>query len=228
MTKPNYCEIVVVLDRSGSMDPIAKDMMGGFDRFIAEQKLVPGECRVSLYQFDTVFEPVYEARELREVPPCVLVARGSTALLDAVGRTIRITGTRLAGMREPERPSKIVFFIITDGHENASREYTLPAVREMIEHQRSRYQWQFVYLGTEQDTFERAAELGVLRGQTFTYVPSGPGAQAMYASVAFANNAFRAGSVTMDWAEAAAKVPEMASGHIEEAPKTPGGGSDAG
>src|SRR5262245_2857992 len=108
MTKPGYCEIVVLLDRSGSMQSIAKDMEGGFDHFIKEQKLVPGDCKVSLYQFDTDYEAVYVGKPLAEVPRCELKARGSTALNDAFGRTINATGARLAAMPEHERPSKVV------------------------------------------------------------------------------------------------------------------------
>jgi len=176
MTKENSTEIVFVVDRSGSMSSIAADMRGGFDAFLAEQKKVPGECRVSLTRFDDQYEVVYEGRSLAEVPPLDLQPRGSTALLDAVGRTIDAVGARLAAMPEHERPSKVLFVIITDGAENASREYNRRRVFEMITTQRTKFSWDFVFLGANQDAFAVAEGLGIDRGMAMNYAASGVGA----------------------------------------------------
>lgn len=178
MTKENSSEIVFVVDRSGSMSSIAADMRGGFDAFLVEQKKVPGECRVSLTRFDDHYDVVYEGKPLADVPPLDLEPRGSTALLDAVGRTIDAVGARLAKMPEPERPSKVLFVIITDGGENASREYSRKRVFDMITTQRTKFAWDFVFLGANQDAFAVAEGLGIMRGAAMNYAASGQGAQA--------------------------------------------------
>lgn len=224
--RSDYCEIVTILDRSGSMQGIAKDMEGGFNRFIAEQKLVPGKCKVSLYQFDDAYDVVYEGRDLADVPPCSLEARGSTALLDAVGRTINAVGARLSAMPEGERPGKVVVLIITDGCENASREFNAPRVKAMVEHQQAKYKWQFVYLGSSLSTFADAAEIGVRPGSTYSYAGSGVGAQNMFSTVARSNSEYRAGgrgTGQMAWeASVAAVAPEVVGGVIpEHAPQAP-------
>ena len=98
MTDPTYTDITMVLDRSGSMQSIKDDTIGGFDAFISEQGRLPGRCTVSLVQFDNVYEEVYTGRDLADVPGLTLVPRGSTAMLDAIGRAVNATGARLAAM----------------------------------------------------------------------------------------------------------------------------------
>src|SRR5437879_5693749 len=111
MTNQNLTHIVAILDRSGSMMSIREDMQGGFNNFIAEQAKTPGEVRVSLYQFDTEYDTVYENKPLAEVPALVLEPRGGTALLDAVGRTITTVGQKLAQLDEDDRPGLVVVVI---------------------------------------------------------------------------------------------------------------------
>lgn len=161
MTDQNAALLIIVLDRSGSMESIKGDMEGGFQAFIAEQKKVPGTCKVSLYQFDSNYDVVYEDRPLDEVPQLSLVPRSSTALLDAIGRTINTVGERLSKIPEDQRPGAVVFMIITDGRENASREFTYPNIKGMIEHQTKEYHWQFAYLGADIATFEDGQKLGI-------------------------------------------------------------------
>jgi hypothetical protein len=180
--RQDLTEVIVVLDRSGSMASIAKDMCGGFDTFIAEQRQQPGELRVSLHQFDDVHETVYENRNVQEVGPLVLEPRSMTALLDAVGRAITSTGQRFAAMPEHERPHKVIFMIITDGHENASREYTRDRIRGMIQHQESKYGWTFVFLGANQNAFGEAQAMGVQAGNTMNFAANAVGTQEAYKS----------------------------------------------
>ena len=157
----NKCDITVVLDRSGSMSSIAKDMIGGFDAFIAEQKKLPGEAVLTLVQFDTEYNFVLQGVPLKDVPGLVLEPRGGTALLDAVGRAITETGERLSKMPESERPEKVVFMVITDGEENSSHEFKKPQIQEKIKHQQDVYKWQFVFLGANQDAFAEAGGMGI-------------------------------------------------------------------
>lgn len=159
MTDLNKTEIVVILDRSGSMYTTKDDMEGGFASFVAEQRAQPGQCFFSLYQFDDQFETVYEERPASDVPPLVIEPRGNTALLDAVGRAVSRVGQRLAAKQEDDRPGIVIVQVITDGMENSSTEYTYAQVGEMIKLQRETYKWQFVFLGADLSV-SAAAQLG--------------------------------------------------------------------
>lgn len=190
MTKPNFTEIIVILDRSGSMSTIAADMRGGFDQFIADQRKVPGECTVTLAQFDDRYELVYEARPIADVPPLELVPRGWTALYDAVGKTINSVGERLSKTPEDARPSKVIVVIISDGHENRSQEFGQPAIAEMIKVQRETYNWEFVYLGANQIAADVAVKMGIPARAAVTYQTTRSGTrgatQVLSASIASA------------------------------------------
>src|SRR4051812_845577 len=134
MPRSHFCEIVVLLDRSGSMTSIAADMRGGFDQFVADQRAQPGDAVLTLVQFDHEgglpnIDTVYEAKPLADVPSLVLEPRGTTPLLDALGRTIAEVGARLHRMPEAERPDRVLFLTITDGYENASVTHTKGSVR---------------------------------------------------------------------------------------------------
>lgn len=193
MTKPDRTEIIVLLDRSGSMQEIRADMEGGFNSFIEEQKKVPGECYVSLYQFDDKFEQVFAGYPLSAVPKLRLLPRGNTALYDALDRTINLTGDRLALKPEWERPSKVVMMIITDGEENASRFATLEQVKAKIEHQEKKYSWGFIYLGSSPTTARDAVSLGI---QAYSNYISSPGGVVGMSNVA--NNVMRAYRLSAD------------------------------
>lgn len=188
-------DIVVVLDRSGSMSSIQKDTEGGFDTFIKEQQKIPGEANVSLYQFDDQYDVVYENVPLADVPPLSLTPRGWTALLDAVGKTIQSRGEYYASLPEEERPERIVFVIITDGAENKSTEYTLATVKQMITTQQDVYKWQFVFLGADIDAISVGAGLGIQRGSTMDFSKSAKGVSHTYDILGASVSAYRSKSV---------------------------------
>ena len=169
MTDPHFTHIAFLLDRSGSMQSIRDDTVGGFEAFVAEQREQPGRCTVSLAQFDNDYEEVYVDVPVREVPPLQLVPRGSTALVDAIGRLVNATGARLAELPEDRRPGTVIVGIMTDGLENASREFTRPQIKAMITTQTDTYGWQFMYLGANQDAVEVGTSLGVDPGMAVTY-----------------------------------------------------------
>jgi hypothetical protein len=169
MTDPTYTDLTMVLDRSGSMQSIKDDTIGGFDAFLSEQRRLPGRCAVSLVQFDNEYEEVYTGRDITAVPGLTLVPRGSTAMLDAIGRAVNATGARLAALPEDQRPGTVVVGIMTDGLENASREFTYPIVKALIEQQEQVYGWTFMYMGANQDAIEVGASLGVARERALTY-----------------------------------------------------------
>lgn len=162
MTNPNRSDITVLLDRSGSMTSVKSDVEGGFAGFLKEQRQVPGDCVLSLVQFDSEgIDAVYTACPIGAAPPLEFEPRSWTPLLDAVGRTLVSTGQRLAAMTEAERPGRVLFVIITDGKENASREFTKGQIKTMVERQTRDYQWQFLYLGANVDAFAEASGLGI-------------------------------------------------------------------
>jgi len=169
MTNPNYTHIEFLLDRSGSMDTIKSDVEGGFNSYIADQVAQPGQCTVSLAQFDDEYEVVFTAFDVKDVPKLKLEPRGWTALLDAIGRSINALGMRLAQMPEDRRPGTVIFAIMTDGLENASKEYTHAAIKQMITRQERVYNWQFLYMGADQDAIEVGASIGIARGRSLTY-----------------------------------------------------------
>lgn len=169
MTNPDLTHLYFLLDRSGSMTSICDDTVGGFNAFIAEQQNHPGQCRVTLAQFDDRYEQVYADLPVGDVPPLELHPRGTTALLDAIARLIADAGERLAALREDERPGTVIVGIMTDGHENASTEWTHPAVKALIEQQTKVYDWEFLYMGADQDAIEVGARLGVAADRSVTY-----------------------------------------------------------
>ncbi len=162
-------DITLVVDRSGSMQSIRDDAQGGINALLEDQAKQPGDALITLVQFDTDYEFVHTGVPVGQVPPYALVPRGSTALLDAVGRAINETGARLAAMSEDERPGLVAFVVATDGHENSSREFTKAQVREMIEHQQSVYHWQFTFLGADAEAFAEAGGMGIDRSGVARY-----------------------------------------------------------
>ncbi|ELP67716.1 hypothetical protein STRTUCAR8_08619 [Streptomyces turgidiscabies Car8] len=169
MTNPDLRHIAVILDRSGSMQAVKTDTEGGLAAFLEAQTEAPGQTTVSLYQFDDQYEAVYERKPLADVPAFKLRPRGATALLDAVGRTITAVGEHLDGTEEADRPGEVIVVILTDGHENASHEYTKTAVKKLITRQQDEYGWKFVFLGADQDAFEAAGGIGIRAATTLSY-----------------------------------------------------------
>lgn len=180
--------IVIILDRSGSMNPIARDMEGGLKTFIEEQKKVPGSATVSLYQFDHRYDVVFENKPLNDVPEIHLSPNGNTALLDAVGRTINSVGEQLAALKDEDRPGSVVVLVITDGFENASHEFTKAQIKEMVQRQTEKYQWQFAYLGSDASTFDEAGGLGMAGS---SYVNSSVGVKGLMDSTSRGLRSYR-------------------------------------
>ena len=169
MTDRNLTHIYVLLDRSGSMESIKTDVEGGFDAFVGEQRATPGECRITLAQFDTEYQVVYADHPVADIGSLALRPRGSTALLDSMARLIIESGRRLAELPEEQRPGTVIVAIMTDGLENSSREWTHAAVKRLVEHQTTAYAWQFLYLGADQDAIEVGSQVGIPAAQSVTY-----------------------------------------------------------
>ncbi len=187
--KSNLTEIIFIVDRSGSMESIRKDMIGGFNSFIKEQLKVPTDCKVSFYQFDTQdpkVETVYEQRNLSVVPELTMetfVPRGGTPLLDAVATVVKKVEQRHAETEDYSRPSKVLVVVITDGEENSSVEWNGAQVKQIIESKEENDQWEFVYLGANQDAWAVGGNLGFKASSTLGYVASAGGTNAMWSSL---------------------------------------------
>jgi Mg-chelatase subunit ChlD len=159
--RKDLTDITMVVDRSGSMESIKADAEGGVNTFVNEQKNALGAALLTLVQFDNEYEFVHSGVPIQRVSRFKLVPRGSTALLDAVGRAINETGARLAAMEESQRPGLVVFVIVTDGQENSSREFNRDQIRKMIEHQQTVYSWHITFLAANQDAFAEGTSLGI-------------------------------------------------------------------
>jgi hypothetical protein len=185
MTDNDLTHIYFLLDRSGSMESIREQTVAGFDAFIAEQRNAPGRCRVTLAQFDNEYQEVYTDLPIAEIGGLVLEPRGSTALLDSIGRLITTAGGRLTSLPEDQRPGTVIVGIMTDGHENASHEYRYADVKALIERQTDEFSWQFLYMGADQDAIEVGTRLGVDADHSLTYARDnvGPAMMAMSDSV---------------------------------------------
>ncbi|MGW0007785.1 vWA domain-containing protein [Nocardia grenadensis] len=169
MTNPDLTTIAVLLDRSGSMQTIKSDTEGGLAAYFEEQRQVEKAVRVTLAQFDTEYECVYSNVPIDQVPPPALQPRGGTALYDAIGRSVTDLGAELAARPEEERPGTVIVVVLTDGHENSSREWTHAAVRSLIEQQQNVYSWDFLFLGANMDAVEIGSGLGFAPQQSITY-----------------------------------------------------------
>ena len=203
MTRSDLTHLYFLLDRSGSMQSLKSDIEGGFAAFVAEQRTGDGECIATLAQFDDQYEVVYTDVPVADVPVLALRPRGSTALHDAMGRLITDAGARLAALSEAERPGTVIVAIMTDGMENASREWHAPAIKALVEQQTREYRWEFLYMGADQDAVEVGTGLGIAAGNSVTYA-RGNARKAMAASAGKVKN-LRASRMTA----ASAPMPEF-------------------
>lgn len=189
-------EIVVVMDKSGSMAPRQNDAIGGFNQFLTDQQKQPGEANLTLIQFDTTYNVVCSGKSIKDVAPLTPETYrpgGGTALNDALARGIIETGKRLADTPEAERPQKVICVVITDGEENSSKEHTKEQVQEMVKHQEEKYDWAFIYLGANVDAFHAAAQLGIKGNMAVAFLANAIGTRSAYAASSEAVSSYRSG-----------------------------------
>lgn len=191
--KKGLSEVIMIVDRSGSMANIKHDVEGGLKSFIKKQSKEPGDCRVSLYQFDDKYETVFENRDISDVESIKIEPRGWTALLDAIGRTITTVGQRLAETTESKRPEHVIVVVLSDGQENHSREYTRAKIKEMVTHQTDKYAWTFTFLGCNQDALLTGGDLGYLRSNSLSFMASAAGVSNTFDALSSGVKCMRAG-----------------------------------
>ena len=181
--KKNLTELVFILDKSGSMSGLEKDTIGGFNSLLDQQRKVDGECVITTVLFDNRYELLHDRIDIRAVQPITgkeYFVGGSTALLDAIGKTIHKIGAVQKNTAEEYRAEKVMFVIITDGEENASRCYSSMQIRQMIQRQKERYGWEFIFLGANIDAVETAGRFGIDADRAVDYVPDGEGTELNY------------------------------------------------
>lgn len=174
--KQGYSHIVALLDKSGSMKSVQEDTIGGFNTFLDEQKLVPGESTMTLIQFSDACETIYADVPLAHVAHLTkntYSPSGWTSLNDALAKTINDVGAKLSSKPENERPSQVIVLIMTDGQENTSKEFGgldgLGRVKEMVKHQQDKYSWKFCFIGSNMDSFSTASGYGISARSTINY-----------------------------------------------------------
>ena len=184
--KKNLTELVFILDRSGSMAGLEGDTIGGFNAMIEKQRRQDGECFVSTVLFDNVSEVLHDRVDLKKIKPMTdkdYTVRGCTALIDAIGGAIHHIGNIHKYARREDVPEHTVFVITTDGMENASHIYSSDQVRAMIEKQKRKYGWEFLFIGANIDAVETAARYGISEDRAVNYHADSKGTQVLYESV---------------------------------------------
>ena len=201
--KKKLTEIVFILDRSGSMAGLEDDTIGGFNAMIEKQKQKQGDAYVSTILFDNDCEVVHDRVDIQKVSLMTrkeYFIRGCTALLDAVGKAIHHIGNVHKYAREEDRPEKTLFIITTDGMENASREYSYDRVRSMIEHEKEKYGWEFLFLGANIDATREAARFGISEDRAANYHADREGTAVVYEAMSEAVCSVRAcRPMSSDW-----------------------------
>jgi hypothetical protein len=190
VTATDYTYLGIVADRSGSMVSILEDAQGGLKTLIEEQRKLPGKLTVNLFQFDDQFEEIPEDK----IDAWTLVPRGMTALLDAIGKSMTMVGERLAAMPEDERPDKVVFAIVTDGKENASREWGRDKVSALTTQQQDQYGWQMIFTAANIDAHAEAGALGIRNSMNFA--ATGDNTRDAYVAMSAAVGDYRKGLTT--------------------------------
>ena len=185
---PDYTHLAVILDRTGSMESIRDDTIGGFNAFLNEQKQQPGKATLTLVQFDSQdpYEILHQGKTIQEVPELTretYVPRATTPLLDAIGRGINDLEKSVGEMKEGDRPSKVVFVVITDGQENASREFRRDQILKMINEKEKQSGWQFVFLSGDLEAINDAMDQGFQPAASMAFDKTGVGARNAWASV---------------------------------------------
>ena len=196
--KDGYTHISVILDRTGSMETIRDDTIGGFNAFLNAQKAEPGLATLTLVQFDTQdpYEVLHQFKPIADVPEltrATFVPRASTPLLDAMGRGINDLEKNIADMPEEERPSRLVMVIITDGQENSSREFRKDQIEKMIKEKQEKSAWQFVFLSADLAAIGDALASGMRAASVMGHDKDAHGTQAAWVALSRSISDYRLG-----------------------------------
>lgn len=189
-------ELVFIIDKSGSMSGLESDTVGGFNSMIKQQKSVDGKALVTTVLFDDDYELLHDRVDIQDVEPLTekdYTPRGCTALLDAIGRTIHNIRKAQKESGEEDVDEKVMFFIITDGYENASRHYTASMIKDRISHYKKKHGWEFLFFGANMDAIAEAAKIGIDANRAYSYRSDHAGTASVYTSMSEMSTAFRTG-----------------------------------
>ncbi len=188
--------IAIILDRSSSMSSCREATIEGFNSTLAEQKALPGEASLTLAVFSTSVEIVRSFAPIRDVKALThesYVPDGGTALFDAIGFTIEYLGEKLAAVNEADRPGRVLVVIMTDGEENSSKKFRRQKISEMIKHQRTKYSWEFAFVGASLASIEDAVSFGITRGMAASYDANFVGTQKAHSQISGGISSYRSG-----------------------------------
>jgi hypothetical protein len=216
----NFTDITFILDRSGSMQPLVKDVVGGYTAFVQEQQQKGDNASLTLVQFADNTHVSFAGVPIRDVTMALdFYPNGSTALLDALGETIIDTGTRLAALPESERPDKVLLVVFTDGEENTSRIFTYARVKALVEQQQTVYNWTFLFLGANIDAAAESQRLGIPMQYAVTYDASNIGTVSSFGAVGTYTTMMREQNIEM------LKTTTLTSAYADALDKTQSGGT---
>lgn len=216
--KKGLTELVFILDKSGSMSGLETDTIGGYNSMLEKQKAVEGECCITTVLFDNSFELLHDRINIKAVTQISekeYQVGGSTALFDAIGRTINKIGSAQKHTADEYRAEKVMFVIITDGEENSSREYSSKQVKQMIEHQKMCYGWEFIFLGANIDAVETAGQIGIAPDRAQNYNADSEGVKLNFCVMSEAVTTFRQdAAIPRGWGDGIQKDYKRRGGRI--------------
>ena len=219
--KKGLTDLVFILDRSGSMSGLESDTIGGYNAMLEKQKTQEGSVHVTTVLFDHLIETLHDRLPLNAVEPLTkneYYVRGTTALLDAIGTTIERLNKIQNALPDDERSEKVIFAITTDGFENASRKFTYPHLKKLIESQQKELGWEFMFLGANMDAVAEAAKIGIAADRSATFINDSEGVEACY-------EAFSGGILNMRSAPKGTRIDAGWKAEIEKDFKKRSGGS---
>lgn len=197
-----YVKIINIIDKSGSMSSMIDMAINGFNEFLTEQKSVDGKALVSTILFSDIYKPLYEDQDIQK---CKLLNKknytpgGTTKLYDAIGKTINYEINKLGNLPKSERPNKTLCVILTDGYENASREFNKDQVKKLIGEMKEDFNWEFIFLAANEDATLTAETMGISRGNSFSFANTSAGLSDAYTNVSRATKVYRmSAEVSMD------------------------------
>ena len=218
--KTGLTELVMILDKSGSMGGLESDTIGGYNAMLEKQKAVEGDAHLTTVLFDHNYELLHDRIDIKAVSPITnneYAVGGSTALLDAIGTTINKIGNAQKHTAEEYRAEKVLFVIITDGAENASSEFSAARVKQMINHQKTRYNWEFIFLGANIDAVQTAGRFGIDADRAQNYRADHEGVALNYCMMSEAVASFRKKSkIPENWNDEIQKDFEKRDGKVEK------------